>query len=427
MNEEALSEGLAHAGGYVIAELRREWRRELELQEAESRAIIANLRAEIMSLRAAMEQDVRARLSMLKDGLPGPPGPPGPQGEKGDCGPAGLDGAAGASGPAGPMGPSGEIGAAGEVGADGPAGDPGLPGPQGQQGEIGPQGPRGYVGPQGERGPRGEKGEPGDSIVGPRGEKGARGERGEKGERGPEGIPGLSVKGEQGERGPNGERGYVGPQGEVGPVGPQGPSGDDGRDGERGENGAQGERGERGEQGERGERGAPGLLPMVKHWREGEIAYEGEIIIHEGSTWQATKDTAQAPGGDAWALVAAAGNPGRGMKMRGTYDEKETYHALDVVTRDYGWFAARKDDPGPCPGPGWQSGPVGKRGDKGLHGERGPQGPQGQAGKDAREWVAVKIDRASYAITPIMSDGSEGPSFSVRELFDQYHLERRGA
>src|SRR5262245_48236220 len=37
----------------------------------------------------------------------------------------------------------------------------------------------------------------------------------------------------------------------------------------------------------------------------------------------------------------------------------------------YGWFVARKDSPGDCPGPDWQAGPVGKKGDKGLRGERG--------------------------------------------------------
>jgi hypothetical protein len=52
----------------------------------------------------------------------------------------------------------------------------------------------------------------------------------------------------------------------------------------------------------------------------------------------------------------------RGFRICGTYDVEKTYHALDVVTLNATWFAAKHDNPGPCPGAGWQAGPTGKRG-----------------------------------------------------------------
>jgi hypothetical protein len=169
------------------------------------------------------------------------------------------------------------------------------------------------------------------------------------------------------------------------------------------------------------------LLTEIKLWRQDEIAYRGELVSYDGSCYQARKDTAQTPGGKDWQLVAAAGAPGRSLTIRGTYKENESYDQLDVVTKDASWFVARRAQPGVCPGPGWQIGPSGRKGDKGLPGERGPVGAKGQDGAPAKEWVAVRIDRKTYSLTAIMSDGSEGPEFSLRELFDQYDLERRGA
>jgi hypothetical protein len=145
--------------------------------------------------------------------------------------------------------------------------------------------------------------------------------------------------------------------------------------------------------------------------------------------WQAMRDTAKEPSASMrdWQLLASAGAPGRSLNIRGTYKVGEKYAALDVATLDSTWFVARRDDPGPCPGPGWQVGPVGRRGEKGVAGEQGPQGPRGADGKAAPEWVAAKIEREKYLVIPIMSDGSEGPPIKLRELFDQYDIERRGA
>jgi len=401
MSDERFPDTLARAGGFIVSQLRHEWRRELEVRDAEHRArdaqaqkVISDLRAEVLSFRALMEHETRARLSMLKDGLPGepgrqgdagPPGARGEKGEKGDLGPAGLDGAPGTSGSEGRQGPPGKDGERGEPGLLGPPGKDGIPGSQGDRGE------KGEKGDKGDRGERGERGEPGMNAVSIQGERGLPGERGERGEKG--------------------ERG------------------DDGLDGERGSVGAAGERGEKGEQ---GLQGPIGLLKTVVPWNSEAINYAGEVVTYRGACWQAARDTGKEPifGSPDWNCIASAGKPGedgRSMKIRGTYREGEHYDELDVVTIERTWFVARRAQPGVCPGPDWQAGPSAKTGPKGLPGDRGPQGPKGENGTSARQWVAVKVDRQTYTLTAIMDDGSEGPTFCVRELFDQYDFERKGS
>jgi hypothetical protein len=48
------------------------------------------------------------------------------------------------------------------------------------------------------------------------------------------------------------------------------------------------------------------------------------------------------------------------------------------------------------------------------------RGLRGLAGRDAFTWVGVKVDRASYSLVAVMSDGSEGPTIPLRGLFEQY-------
>lgn len=137
---------LREALGHVIADLRREWRREREVIEAQARQVIAELRAENVELRAALTAKIEARLAELKDGAPGAPG------EQGPMGPAGPQGPQGERGEPGPAGPQGERGEQGPAGLDGPAG------PTGRDGADGAPGPQGERGPAGERGERGEAG-----------------------------------------------------------------------------------------------------------------------------------------------------------------------------------------------------------------------------------------------------------------------------
>jgi len=383
----------------VIAELRREWMRELELMTAQGREAIATMRADMIELQHARNAEIAARLSSMKDGVPGRDGEQGPQGERGEPGPHGERGEQGERGEPGPQGERGEAGPAGPIGLPG---DPGLTGAQGPQGEPGLQGPQGERGETGQTGPRGAAGEPGP--------QGARGEFGLQGE-----------KGERGEPGPQGERGAMGNVGSPGDNGPQGERGEKGAHGEKGDKGEQGPPGETGPAGEKGEPGPRGMIARVVPWSD-RIFYEGELVTHAGSCWQAQCDTAKKPdiSGD-WLLIAAAGAAGQSFRIRGTYSPAETYLALDVVTLDHSWFIARTDNPGAIPGPDWQSGPVGKRGEKGLPGDKGPKG---EPGKSAPHWIGVKFD--GYNLKAVMSDGTLGPTISLAPLFERYQAEMEG-
>ena len=106
--------------------------------------------------------------------------------------------------------------------------------------------------------------------------------------------------------------------------------------------------------------------------------------------------------------------------MRGTFDETAEYRRLDVVARNGGSFVAVKDKPGPCPSSGWQL--IASQGKRGTAGEKGERGPRGESSATIRDW---KIDRARYVATPVMSDGSECPSFELRGLFEQFLHETR--
>ncbi len=74
------------------------------------------------------------------------------------------------------------------------------------------------------------------------------------------------------------------------------------------------------------------------------------------------------------------GAAGRSFAIRGTWLESESYRELDMVALGGASFGARRDDPGPCPGDGWQliaaQGKRGNAGERGasVKGERGPPG-----------------------------------------------------
>ena len=284
----------------------------------------------------------------------------------------------------------------GEPGASGARGEPGTPGGPGERGERGEAGPRGDPGEVGRNGADGIRGEPGTP-----------GERGERGEPGPRSDPG-----EPGRNGADGARGEPGQKGERGETGAKG---------ERGDRGEQGQSGPAGERGERGETGPRGLVARVAAWSD-RVFYEGDLVMHAGSCWQACCDTAKEPGAASdWQMIAAAGTPGLSFHIRGTYSSGETYRALDVVTLDHSWFIAKSDDPGVVPGANWQSGPVGKRGEKGLPGDKGPKG---DPGKPAPHWIGVKFE--DYALKAVMSDGTLGPTVSLAPLFERFEAELRG-
>jgi hypothetical protein len=176
--------------------------------------------------------------------------------------------------------------------------------------------------------------------------------------------------------------------------------------------------------GPRGEQGPPGKLPLVKLWKPETVHYEGDVVAYDGGTFQARRDTGQAPGHQDWTCLATPGRNGKSLAVRGTFDEAAEYRHLDVVALNGGSFVALRDAPGPCPGSGWQlltspgkRGPAGQSGEKGARGERGPPGEPGSSGATISGW---KMDRARYLATPLMSDGGEGPPLELRELFEQF-------
>jgi hypothetical protein len=153
------------------------------------------------------------------------------------------------------------------------------------------------------------------------------------------------------------------------------------------------------------------------------VHYAGDVVTHGGGTYQALCDTARAPGGDDWICLAAPGHDGRTPTPRSTFSADESYRALDIVALNGGSFIARRDDPGPCPGDGWQLlTRQGQRGIAGMKGERGERGERGVA-PPATKLAGWTIDREKYSAMPAMSDGSQGPALELRTLFEQFQDE----
>jgi hypothetical protein len=116
------------------------------------------------------------------------------------------------------------------------------------------------------------------------------------------------------------------------------------------------------------------------------------------------------------------GIDGRSVRVRDTYRAGDAYEALDIVALNGGSFIARRDDPGECPGEGWQSMTLpGRRGDRGPKGKRGEKGERGERGPGIVGW---DIDRDNYAVSAILSDQTRSTPLDLRGLFEQYLLER---
>jgi len=100
-------------------------------------------------------------------------------------------------------------------------------------------------------------------------------------------------------------------------------------------------------------------------------------------------------------------------KVRGTFSPASTYVRGDMVALDGGSFVARRDNPGKCPGDGWQL--MARQGSRGIAGPAGPRGPMGAT---IMGWI---LDRENFRVTPKMSDGSLGPPLELRALFGEDH------
>lgn len=155
-----------------------------------------------------------------------------------------------------------------------------------------------------------------------------------------------------------------------------------------------------------GKDGAPGKLSVAKAWMAGSVTYEAELRTHEGATWQALRDTGSAPGGSDWICIAARGDDGKSadeIEVRGTWDAASTYRRLNIVALNGAAFMARRDDPGACPGEGWQVIAMrGKPGEKGAQGQRGERGEQGPAGPAV---LHIEAD-GNGLVTLVNGDGS---------------------
>jgi hypothetical protein len=165
----------------------------------------------------------------------------------------------------------------------------------------------------------------------------------------------------------------------------------------------------------------PGKLPVAKIWRPESVTYQAEFVSHEGALWQARTDTAQTPGGSNWICVARAGRDAITPNVRGTFSVDETYKQLDIVVSDGAAFIAKHDNPGICPGDGWQllsrQGRPGRKGETGERGRRGERGEKGEIGPSIVSW---QIDRERYRASPLMSNGTVGPMLELRPLFEQF-------
>jgi hypothetical protein len=212
-------------------------------------------------------------------------------------------------------------------------------------------------------------------------------------------------KGERGERGEDGKQGETGAQGPAGESGPQGPAGERGADGRDGNDGADGKDGAPGQAGQ---------FPIPRAWKA-QIHYAGQIVTHDGSTWQATRDTAAAPPHEDWNALALKGLDAPVGDVCGKYDPQKRYRKFDLVNTDNSEWRAKHDDPGPCPGDGWAM--SARQGKPGPKGERGERGERGQSGA---QLVSRKL--VGFKMIDTLSDGST-IELDLRGAFERYHYE----
>jgi hypothetical protein len=180
----------------------------------------------------------------------------------------------------------------------------------------------------------------------------------------------------------------------------------DGLDGKDGKDGAAGPIGPIGPQGQRGAPGEQGSMPIAVAWAD-RIHYQGDIVTHDGATWQAQSDTGRAPPHEDWICLARGGTDGvagASFRMMGTWRADLDYTALDVAVLNGGAFCAKRDNPGPCPGDGWQL--LASQGKQGKPGEKGAQGAKGDRGEPGPAVVAMTVDRDGL-VTLTNADGSE--------------------
>jgi hypothetical protein len=169
-----------------------------------------------------------------------------------------------------------------------------------------------------------------------------------------------------------------------------------------------------------------GRLPVARAWAPDTVTYRGSFVVHDGSTWQAVTDTAKRPGaGEDWACIAKGGRDGvdgQSLYVRGVFDLRDSYSAMDVVAYEGQGYIATRDNPGvPDVDDDWMLIALrGAKGERGASGPRGHRGDQGASGAKIHSW---QIDRERYRASPLMEDGTVGPMLKLRPLFEQAVLE----
>ena len=114
---------------------------------------------------------------------------------------------------------------------------------------------------------------------------------------------------------------------------------------------------------------------------------------------------------DFQATIKVAIETALARRIKGTHDPKAEYFANDLVAKDGASFVAKRNNPGPLPGDGWQL--LARQGQRGVAGERGAPG------RDAPRITGWIVDRSTYRVTPRLSDNTLGPALELGELFAQ--------
>jgi hypothetical protein len=118
-------------------------------------------------------------------------------------------------------------------------------------------------------------------------------------------------------------------------------------------------------------------------------------------------------------------NTGKTLCVRGLYNEGARYEKFDVVALGGSSFIAREDNPGQCPGPGWQL--LCSAGSRGGRGPVGPRGERGEKGERAEAGLGFKfhLDQKTYTLSFIAPDGKIH-ALDLRPLFQQFVNDARG-
>jgi hypothetical protein len=173
-----------------------------------------------------------------------------------------------------------------------------------------------------------------------------------------------------------------------------------------------------------GPAGPPGKLEIVKDHVEGRVYYQRDLVVAKGALYQAERDTAAIPPHTDWRCITRAGRDGKdalNFCIEGTYDPTTKYRRLSIVTLNGSSFVARHDDPGTCPGDGWQLfASAGRRGQQGPKGERGDRGFMGPPAIMPRI-ASTDID-PGYNLNILYTDGSR-ETIPLRGAFELFFSE----